>query len=102
MESLLDNGLHNHDISRGGTALYLLSRSPNKFHFALSVMILLFLYGCTFYRLHDHPKTDLAKRSDRKIVLHYRNIRIDLTKVQLTDTEVAGTVSEGKSGKTEE
>jgi hypothetical protein len=51
------------------------------------------LSGCTFYELRDHPKTDLAKQTDKTIILHYRNIQINLNKIQLTQTDLTGVVS---------
>lgn len=58
------------------------------------------LSGCTFYELRDHPKTDLAKQTDKTIILHYGNIQINVNKIQLTQTDLTGVVS--KAIKTDE
>jgi hypothetical protein len=52
------------------------------------------LAGCTFYELREHPKTDLANQTDKKMILHYKDIQIRLNKIQLTQTDLTGVVTE--------
>ena len=59
----------------------------------LTLLLALIISGCTFYELREHPKTDLAKQAEKKLVLHYRNIQMDLDHVQMTRTDVSGNVA---------
>lgn len=66
---------------------------PAMFSVALAALAVVFLSGCAFYQLREHPKTELSNQPDKTVILHFKGIQINLTHVQLTKTDLSGIVS---------
>jgi hypothetical protein len=75
-------------------AFFMLHKFFNLPILLIPTSFVVLLSGCAFYQLREHPKTDLANRPEKTIILHYRNIQINLDKIQLTRTDVTGTVTQ--------
>jgi hypothetical protein len=50
------------------------------------------MWGCTFYSLNKHPSADLEKAKTRYILVHHADKLIVLKDIQLTTTDLIGTV----------
>jgi hypothetical protein len=48
--------------------------------------------GCAFYQLREHATSELAGQSDKTIILHFKDIQINLIHVQLTKVDFTGNV----------
>lgn len=59
----------------------------------MAFVLCLWMIGCTFYKLQNHPESDLAGNLDKSLVIHFMNYQLELNHIILTDLDISGKVS---------